>query len=212
MADSDAVSAGLNRQRRSLMIVSLALLFYESAGLVVEQINVLGNTVKVQNPEKATLLLWGAWGYFLLRYYQYFRDLPEKGFGSAYRVRFDELATAMAVRRFAKKYEPDPDSPGTARGLKVTPIDARIMHSSHDDWEAEIDYEVHYRRDGVARATQRPTGQKAVLFRPELRMARVRAVLYVLLSTRLATEYVLPFVVALAAPAYVAASWLIDVR
>lgn len=112
MQESEALHVGLVRQRRGLLAASLALLFYESAGLVVRKISLLGNTVDVTNPSRAGIFLWVAWAYFFLRYYQFLRDLPEKGIATAYCAQLDKLATRLAVKRFVASYEPNPDAPG----------------------------------------------------------------------------------------------------
>ena len=49
---------GFVRQRRNLIGFSLALLFYETSGLLVRKLSFFGNEVDVANPTLAGTALW----------------------------------------------------------------------------------------------------------------------------------------------------------
>jgi hypothetical protein len=71
------------RQRRLLMIVSLALVFYMASQLQLEYINILGTEMKLQNPDAVLVALWIAWAYFLIRFIGYWNEI-DKGIKFTY--------------------------------------------------------------------------------------------------------------------------------
>ena len=73
--DSPDTDAGFIRQRRNLIIVSLALLGALHYGLTFEKINILGNESKLPNSASVASLLWWFWAYFLWRYVTAYFDL-----------------------------------------------------------------------------------------------------------------------------------------
>lgn len=74
------MSADLLRQRRNLIIISLSLVvIYLTEASFKHDVTVFGAAIDVKNPQR---LIWGAWifwGYFLLRYWQYFIDEVDLG-------------------------------------------------------------------------------------------------------------------------------------
>jgi hypothetical protein len=69
----------LLRQRRNLLVISIALLLFEFAGVRLEKISILGNEVAVGDVIALHAFVWVMWAYFLLRYYQYWN--AERGTG-----------------------------------------------------------------------------------------------------------------------------------
>src|SRR2546429_8825377 len=82
-----AIYADFQRQRRVLVPMSLLLVFYEASGVRIEQITILGNTFPITDPSLVPVGLWIAWFYFCVRYYQYFRDLPDREFSAGWEAR-----------------------------------------------------------------------------------------------------------------------------
>lgn len=66
------MTEGLLRQRRNLMAVSLALGFLKLGEVKISQLDVYGVAITFDNPHVLFVSLWLAWGYFALRYVQYF--------------------------------------------------------------------------------------------------------------------------------------------
>ncbi len=97
-ADSDSIRTGFIRQRRSLILISLVLLFAETSELTINKLNVFGNELTIHNPVTVTLALGLAYLYWLYRYYVYFRDLGSKGFREKHNARL-----AILVRRWARE-------------------------------------------------------------------------------------------------------------
>ena len=77
--DADYIRRDFVAERRSLLVVSFILFFYQQAGLRIDEINVFGNKVSLDSPWWTAFSLWVLWGYFLVRFYQYFRIIPDKG-------------------------------------------------------------------------------------------------------------------------------------
>jgi len=87
MADSFSdgnrqVVEGFIRQRRNLIITSVALIVANYTDLSLKQLNILGNVATMNQPLPITPLLLTLVGYFLLRYYVYFRDLQDNTLAS----------------------------------------------------------------------------------------------------------------------------------
>lgn len=71
--DSDSTT-GFHRQRRNLILGSLALLFMQVANVTLTpQGNALGLTFTIARPAAVSWFLWSAVVYWLVRYYQYHR-------------------------------------------------------------------------------------------------------------------------------------------
>ena len=65
--DADYIRHGFVAERRSLLVVSFILFFYQQAGLRIDEINVFGNKVSLDSPWWTAFSLWVLWGYFLVR-------------------------------------------------------------------------------------------------------------------------------------------------
>ena len=68
------MSTGLLRQRRNIMAISILLPLYLFSGATFNKINILGNSVTLNNPKLITIFLIVLFFYFLLRYWQYFNE------------------------------------------------------------------------------------------------------------------------------------------
>ena len=78
--DADYIRHGFVAERRSLLVVSFILFFYQQAGLRIDEINVFGNKVSLDSPWWTAFSLWVLCGYFgsLL---PVFCIIPDKWFG-----------------------------------------------------------------------------------------------------------------------------------
>lgn len=78
------MSADLLRQRRNLLVTSLALTAIDLAGASLKKdVSVLGASLEFTNPERVIWGLWILWAYFLVRYWQYFNEEPNLGIHQA---------------------------------------------------------------------------------------------------------------------------------
>jgi hypothetical protein len=66
-----AMSDGLLRQRRNLMLVSCMLILFDGAGAKLEKVSVLGNELTAARPLALAIGAWIVWAYLLVRYLQY---------------------------------------------------------------------------------------------------------------------------------------------
>lgn len=75
------MSADLLRQRRNLLVTSLILIAINLAGAKLKSdVSVLGAAIEFSNPERIVWGVWILWAYFLIRYWQYLSEVPDKGF------------------------------------------------------------------------------------------------------------------------------------
>ena len=186
--------AGFIRQRRSLLLISIALIAFQTTGATLHRIVLFGNTVDLDSPLRVTAPLWIAWFYFLARYYQYLRALGDKGIKAQYTDRFMTLAGREAWTRFAKAF--------TRAG------DGSEMHFERGetyvvDWVGGVTFNL----EGSVTTKGKAPGQMEVqevrdikqripARDPYLLWARLRAGWWVVVHTPLFTEYVLPLLVA----------------
>ncbi|NQZ05727.1 MAG: hypothetical protein HRT35_01070 [Algicola sp.] len=68
------ISDGLLRQRRNLLVTSVAMPLFYISGASVEKINLLGTIVKIKNSEIAMYVLVTLFVYFVIRYWQYYNE------------------------------------------------------------------------------------------------------------------------------------------
>jgi len=72
------MSEGLLRQRRNLMVVSIALFFIFVGGISIDhEITILGAKLRIANPLVLYVTLWIMYIYFFLRYIQYYFDIDK---------------------------------------------------------------------------------------------------------------------------------------
>src|SRR5437867_243519 len=106
MGDQAEIRRGLVAERRSLLITSFVLFFYQQAGLTIEKVNVFGNEASISDPWWIAFAMWILWGYFGLRYFQYFMAVADTGFQSSFESWMKRLIRRSAFTRFKKSYDP----------------------------------------------------------------------------------------------------------
>lgn len=70
----EPMSEGIRRQRRSLIITSLILSFMKYGGITFKKISLYGSEITLSNVSAIYVFLWIMWFYFMIRYYQYFKQ------------------------------------------------------------------------------------------------------------------------------------------
>lgn len=197
----DEIREGFVRQRRSLIAVSLALLFYQTTGVVVERLSLFGNEVVLRDPSAASIVLWVAWVYFLVRYYQHFHDTPSKGLWAAHHDRLQMHVKRLASAQFEKECRAEQARGELSGQIDFTRIDPSVMGRKGGAWEIRV--RAPKLKPGAN--PSHPNPQHEVLIRvggSPLRLAQIRASLHAAFHTRFLTEYYLPFVVAAVPPAF----------
>lgn len=117
--ENEQIRRGFIAERRSLLIVSFILFFYQQAGLQIERISVFGNEAKISDPWWIAFGLWVLWSYFLLRFYQYFRSIPDKGFQTAYEAEMKKTIARSAFRRYKNSFLPADEDGAEWLGIKI---------------------------------------------------------------------------------------------
>jgi hypothetical protein len=199
---------GLFRQRRALLAASSVLLLYVAAGIRVEELSVLGTKIHIERPSLVPLALWILWAYFLIRYFQYFHDLKDRGFREAYNDRLEQLVQVNAVRKLRRGFRPPGIEPGEYLPPYHFELEAvELLSRGPGEWRLRAAGGVNWRTPrGFGR--QDFHNYQMDIGWWELLLPRMRSGFYVATSTRLVTEYLLPFVVAIAPPSYAMYDWI----
>jgi hypothetical protein len=192
---------GLRRQRRLLVGVSIALTLFLVAGVSFDEVVVLGNSFNVKRPDLIPFAIWILWGYALIRYWQYFNDMPPLGFKESHYGYLKGLLTYQAravIRR-------DLREPAVTDSAWLPPIG----HDFEDNTVLEQPRPGARRllvRFALTYQTERGPGREMHREHPvdfeewPVKRASFRAWWRVATRTRLATEYLLPFAVAAIPP------------
>lgn len=197
--DTDFIRRGFVSERRNLLVASFVLFFYQASGIVIEEINFFGNRAKVSDPYWVSLSLWIFWLYFLIRLYQYFRDIPDKGIKASYNQKIGKLIKNLAEERFARIFVPSESYKRLKPQFNFGRSD--VLFSSPSYWQLKMWATVHYQLETGSRAEEKAEKVLELNWK-HLLLPNLMAFLHIALNTRLATEYMLPFVVALLPVAY----------
>ena len=132
-------------------------------------------------------------GLFSRSFYQYFRSIPDKGFWTAYERQMEKLTARMTFRRFKRVFK-------TSRAEKGYTYDFKIQDTSFpmkfpQYWSVKLQVNIGRTKTGDVSALGDSHEQDFTGL--ELLGIKTRAVAHVLLSTQVATEYFLPFLLAL---------------
>ena len=68
------LSAGLLRQRRNLVVISLVMPLFFLSGASINEINMFGTVIKLQSQSGVNIVLFAIYFYFLWRYFQYYLE------------------------------------------------------------------------------------------------------------------------------------------
>jgi hypothetical protein len=199
---------GFIRQRRNIIVVSLLLLFADSYGLTFPELNLLGSRAIMTKPLVLAPVLWYAWVYLLVRYWQAFREQGERKFYETFREHIAaylyklgiELARAHVQLKPGQRAEfpGDTNPPGLVFVHYLTPritgATVRVLYNVHSDAIG-----------GIPQQTQEESfGFLIVMW------ARIRGIWHVTINTSVVTERYLPFVIALWPVGYVAWKWIVS--
>lgn len=88
----------LLRQRRNLIVISSGLLLFDFAKVTVTKISIMGTELLIGDAQVIVYFAWAMWGYFLLRYYQYLKVEVDLGISSSVKKRFEGWARAYVFR------------------------------------------------------------------------------------------------------------------
>lgn len=175
------MNSDLLRQRRNLIGISAVLLIFDFAQVKITKVSILGTELLVGNAQTLMYCAWVLLGYFFLRYYQYWRAEPEQHIRATFKQRLDTHARSYTKAKVIQ------DSSGQVfDNYKITRtglVSWSYTLQGYDPTEGSI-----------------KDGQTSRL--PEWRLAiwSLKSIAYVVLQTPHATDHILPFVLAVAAP------------
>ena len=171
------MDTGLLRQRRNLILVSSALLLFDFANVAVTKVSVMGTELLIGDVKVLIYFAWAMWGYFFLRYYQYLNEEKDLGISAGIKSQFKARAW-----------------PYTFKKINKTQISGTIEFKREGfRWAYSVnEYE-------AGRGTTQET-YAGVL--PVMRTYwwLARAAYYVAVHTPKATDHILPYLLAIAAP------------
>jgi hypothetical protein len=185
--EPDSLGPDLLRQRRNLLLVSLALILFDIGGVRVEEVSILGSKLLFARAGVIRWSAWLLWFYFLLRFYQFNSVVPDRGIATATRARMLLLAQRHAG------VEPRIDAQGRAHNYSV--ISGGFLR-----WGLASDvYNID--TSSMLKSSELFGFWRGIWW-------LVCASIYVTTKTPLVTNFVLPYIVGAAAP-IVATGYLI---
>lgn len=196
LAGRDDIREGFVRQRRALIAVSLLLLFMDIAQLRITKLNLLGNEVLLGQPDAIYLAMWVAFFYWLARYYQYFQDLGDKGFMKAHNIRLNQLVPQAALKQALKEQPALLITPPDIKGKTEVMIEKADVWAEGTHWKVQLTVR-QLTIQGEASTEDYFEAEEVTVKGLSLLLLKGRAWIHVAIHTRLFTEYLLPFVIAL---------------
>ncbi len=197
-SQDNGVTNGFIRQRRNLIIISLCLLFYDSFGLDLKKVSILGNELYVQNHDLLPTVLWIIYTYFLIRYYQYFNDLYDRGIATKYRIQVNQSLINWAYAKGKKDYIVENKINNTTKYKFGVP---ESHFSEIEAWKIEIEGKANVLmttkiNSGIdtrnANVAFRYVANWVVIIR-----CKIQSIFHVCFRTHLVSEYYLPFIIAI---------------
>ncbi|HUW52385.1 MAG TPA: hypothetical protein VMV99_03045 [Rhodanobacter sp.] len=171
----------LLRQRRNLIATSAVLLVFDFAQVTITKVSVLGTELLVGNAKILMICAWVLWAYFLLRYYQYWRAEPDQHIRSSFKKRLDAYARSYTK---ATAFQ---DAAGQGYD------NYKITRTGLASWSYTIQ---------VYDPVKGNMKDGPVFALPAWRLAAwsLKSALFVGIQTPHATDHILPFALAIAAP------------
>lgn len=172
----------LLRQRRNLIAISVVLLIFDFAKVTITKVSVLGTELLVGNAQVLMVCAWILWGYFLLRYYQYWRAERDQHIRDTFKQRLDKYARSYTGAKAIQ------DTVGQVYD------NYKISRTAFASWTYTLPgiYDPQDGRVKVGPAKSLPAWRLAVW--------SVKSAAFVCVQTPHATDHVLPFALAIAAP------------
>lgn len=168
------------RQRRNLIAISTFLVLFDIANVRVAKVSLLGNELIVGNVPVLIYIAWCLWGYFLLRYYQYWRTEPDKYIRSAFGKYFDSLTHTYSREQAANE--------DIEHGFTF-----KIIRNGLLSWSFTTQcYSVE--KGSIVDVQTSPLPLWRLIY------WRIKSALHVVFQTPHVTDRVLPFIVAISAP------------
>ncbi|MBA1147390.1 hypothetical protein H0Z60_10015 [Ectothiorhodospiraceae bacterium WFHF3C12] len=184
-APPEELRAKFERQRRNLIAICVVIVFYDHAQIEVSGISFLGAQIGIGHPQAIVHALWVAWFYFSVRYYQYFKAARADELWQTTRMAFDRFARRTILQHLSSGGVEWRGAPSVGdfqrRGLLRVGVTLPKYHPSEGKLDEGQDIEIPlWRFAGPALAS----------------------LWYLTVHTPLATDVILPFILAVLAPLF----------
>jgi hypothetical protein len=166
--------------------MSIVTLFYDAAEITLTKVNVFGSEIKISNPSDITWAIWVVFLYFLLRYYQHFHDMPDRGIQTLCHQKTVDYHQRLAMRRGVKKFTKD--NPGF---ISYEPKRKEYVWLNPQMKLIRVKSPI-YMLKSDHQAIERPMEENVQLSFSEKFIGYVFAFLYVCLSTRTHNRVLFP--------------------
>ncbi len=189
---------GFVRQRRNLIVVSVLLLFADALAFRFSEINILGNRVELAEPVRITPFLWAVWIYFLLRYWQAFREHGSESFAAFVKGYVGGSATNYALDQAQMRLQTTPNVLRNENGpmVGIDDLPRRGLNA-----RARLTYQVQDGQGAARREMDLPISKVVILW------FYIRGALVATFNRSIVSEKYLPFVFAFAPLVYTLYSW-----
>jgi hypothetical protein len=170
-------------------------------GLRLDKVSIFGNEFYVSNPGLLPFCLWTTYFYYLIRYYQYFHDIQDRGVKEKYNSYLKYLLYAMIETKVKDRFIKGQQSKKNAKYEFDKP---EYVDSTLDAWAAmvhvkmPVSIKIESVNDNSLSINTTSTFAESTefAFRKDFLRFRLQAFLHVCFRTSLITEYYLPFLVA----------------
>lgn len=178
------------KQRRNLIATALLAIFLNVAGGELKKLNLLGNEIEFTNPSAIPAALGLALTYFVIRYLQYAHDVEDKGFAKRFYERVERYLAPYVMKREFKR----PNSYLSQCYKELNEIEVESFTMFHEAMPPNTAAASFVGKQGGT-----VVDENVDVSNWELLLPFARAAIYIVFRTRLATDYVLPIVIAIAA-------------
>lgn len=217
----DLIHEGFVRQRRNLITISLVLFFVQFGEVTIQEIKAVETTLLINHPNAVTWALWVAFFYWLYRYYVYFHDVGDKGFRDTQRTRLAVLVLRWVKKKFAtdstwkdKRIENVIEFLKKREGVSQSvtsdlqfPHEWKLSVDSGDtglvgvarfqEIPVQVTLMLYITRGGPETVSITQQGRDPVAIEGfEAMTLNFRAFVYVLVNTRIFSQYYLPYLIA----------------
>jgi len=170
------VADNLLRQRRNLVVLSSLLVVFNFSDITITKVSILGTELLVGDPTRLAIFVWVAWAYFLVRYYQYWREIPDKSLVKSFLGRFNNYAKEYADKKY--------------RRGQYSSVNYKLRNESIYSWS--------FNQETVDPVTGNSPDEEPISI-PFIQVVlwAIKSLVFVCIKTPHMTEHVLPFIIAL---------------
>ena len=189
MSDEEIIdSPAFIRQRRNLILASLALAFAQTTHLTFHKLNFLGAEATIDAPVSTIPYLFALWFYFLWRYWQQFRAVGREPTGIRYKETRKLYLERIAAPRALDSY----------KGVTAPTNDGkeRTAWMPHDEEERTEQGAEVVIVTNISDSKGNQVNIPVPLSPSDLRKVKARSILHLVVTSDEITEYYLPFIVA----------------